>query len=137
VAINHSSLDSILGILHKQWSEHVKVVLIVVFIHILNKIWYSGNLLQLENLRRSYVRIKKLTYTYVNIAANRCSGRMHSIIEEFVILKAFVVDCHPKKAPKIPQVNWLPPPCYWQTVIQIEQLLILLLYQCGEKFSRL
>ncbi|ESW06988.1 hypothetical protein PHAVU_010G092900 [Phaseolus vulgaris] len=47
-----------------------------------------------------------MIYPYVNIVGN-------ITVEEFSIIKAFSVDCHPKKATHVIQVNWEPPECEW------------------------
>lgn len=38
---------------------------------------------------------------------------MFSIAQEFSILKAFNITCHASQAPRIKEVKWSMPPCYW------------------------
>jgi len=52
-------------------------------------------------------------YPYVNIAGNNNSGSMNSSLRNFSIMKAFLADCHMKKAAHVIQVNWEPPECGW------------------------
>jgi len=52
-------------------------------------------------------------YPYANIAGNHNSGSINSSIRNFSIIKTFSVDCHPKKATHVIQVNCEPPECGW------------------------
>jgi len=58
----------------------------------------------LRKLEKSYDRIKNIIYTCVHIIGNPCTSRMNSSIRKFSIVKAFSIDCNPKKATVVVQV---------------------------------
>lgn len=47
----------------------------------------------------------------VSLSSNLSNGFMSTSVSELIMLKAFRVNGHPNKAPKIKQVTWHPPIC--------------------------
>ncbi|GAU21491.1 hypothetical protein TSUD_242150 [Trifolium subterraneum] len=61
----------------------------------------------------NHVQLHDLLCNAIYLSASNSKGTMKSSIQEFKILKFFKVACHPPSAPKIVQVNWIPPPNLW------------------------
>lgn len=88
-------------------------VLLARIIHVIWSIWYCRNKSRFEG-KKSHLRSVYATVSAsVSMCGNLSKHHMHSSIEEFSILKAFAITCHPRKAPRVIEVDCLPPPCGW------------------------
>lgn len=67
--------------------------------------------MRFENLCTALHAVIGLVKVDTVMTENFTNGHMFYIVEEFSILKAFNIKCHPSNAPKITEVIWIPPNC--------------------------
>jgi len=107
--INFNSILSIFETYDRGWSPRCKIVITSAIIgfnlchdqNILNIIWYCRNNQRFNNSRPAKNAIIAMITSQVSISG--------STIFDFVILKAFNVNTHHQKAPRIVEVIWKPP----------------------------
>lgn len=113
VPIDTSSLQSVLSTCKKSWSPQREVVLLASIINILETIWFCRNQIKFDSKVVSFRSAVSMVIGFTSLSGNTFAGHMSSSIEEFSILKSFPIKCHPRKAPSIIQVDWIPLPCGW------------------------
>lgn len=97
----------------KKFSQQVQDVYIAAIINCCWYIWYCRNMLRYESKYIQFHSVLNMIIASFSLSGNFSSGRMYADVPELVILKAFRVDCHPKKVPLIKQISWFPPSCSW------------------------
>lgn len=76
-------------------------------------IWFTRNKGRFNNVLVKEYHVVNLIKAVVSMSGSFSKGVMSNNMNEFLILKAFLVKAHHSKAPLIKQVDWHPPPCGW------------------------
>lgn len=106
--INLTSVLTILDTCKRGWSPQERMN-----INILNAIWFCRNNLRFNNTKPSFRTTVNMIIASTSISGNLTSLTTTNSITDFVLLKAFNVNCHHSKAPKIIEVIFYPPMQSW------------------------
>ncbi|GAU47557.1 hypothetical protein TSUD_284240 [Trifolium subterraneum] len=113
IHINVNSLIDILEVTNRGWSPQCKLVITSAILNIVNLIWISRNNLRFNNVKPSWNSVTALIIAHVSLTGNQTVLSTGSSIADFQILKAFKVNIHPRRAPRIIEVIWHPPILGW------------------------
>lgn len=111
--IDRSSFSTILNTCDKGWGSQVQDVILAALINVVWAIWYCRNMLRFHDKRIQSASAITLVIASVSLTGNRTSGTMSSSMAELLILRHFAVNSHPRRAPMIKQVTWIPPLSSW------------------------
>jgi ribonuclease HI len=89
------------------------LVITSAILNIVNLIWISRNNLRFNDVKPSWNSVTSLIIAHVSLAGNQTVLSTGSSIVDFQILKAFKVNNHPPRAPRIIEVIWHPPIIGW------------------------
>lgn len=112
-SIDHTSFENLLGVCNRNWSNQVWDVVLALVINAVSVIWQCRNKRRFEDYGIPFPRAINIISSSVSLSGRFSKGAMSSSIDEFLILKCFLVGGHPPKAPMIKQVIWTPPLCKW------------------------
>jgi hypothetical protein len=111
--INLSSYLSTFEVCNRGWSSQCKLVITSAIINAFNTIWFCRNNSRFKNIKPSLITSFATITAKVSMNGNLTKLATNRSIVDFVILKAFNVDCHPPKAPRIIEVLWHHPSPSW------------------------
>lgn len=111
--IDLSNCQSIFGICEKSSSSQVRDVLLAAIINIFWMIWHCRNSSRFQNQHLQLSTAINMIFASASLSGNLSKGHTSSSMDDFVLLKFFVVHGHPNRAPTITQVDWLPPTYGW------------------------
>lgn len=109
--IDTTNVHSVLSICKKHQSSQLSDTISVTIINTIWIIWNARNKMKFEGMKISVRAAINQIKASVSLSGNMSKNSMYNSIDEFKILKWFGVAGHPRKAPKIIQVDWLPPMC--------------------------
>jgi hypothetical protein len=113
IHINVNSIIDVLQVTNRGWSPQCKLVITSAILNIVNLIWISRNNLRFNDVKPSWNSVTSLIIAHVSLAGNQTVLSTGSSIVDFQILKAFKVNNHPPRAPRIIEVIWHPPIIGW------------------------
>lgn len=113
-SVDCSSLQSVMSTCNLNWCPQVRDLINAGITNIIWALWHCRNKSRFDNKQIPIQTAKNLIIASVSLSGSLSKGNMAAAsIRDFVILKSFKVTGHPVRAPKIIEVNWFPPSCYW------------------------
>lgn len=111
--INLSSILSIFDICNRGWIPQCKLVITSAIITIINVIWFCINNQRFKNLKITRTAVIAMITAQVSLSGNLTKLATGPAISDFLVLKAFKVETHHPRAPRIVEVIWPPPIHNW------------------------
>ena len=104
---------SLIELLHHGRSQQLKEIWLICYTTTLWFIWKIRNKVRHENFACDVNATRQLIMGHIKASSNLASGCMYNSITELRVLKNFGLACRPRRAPRITEVNWLPPILGW------------------------